>query len=58
LASEVAPYSKPSATPAAEDGPALDPHLGEIGDRVIGYGRVELAAAMGSSPVVVGLVLG
>jgi hypothetical protein len=43
---------------AAEDGPALDPHLGEISDRVIGYGRVELAAAMGSSPVVVGLVLG
>jgi hypothetical protein len=33
-------------------------HLGEIGDRVIGYGRAELAAAMRSSAVVVGLVLG
>jgi hypothetical protein len=28
---------------AAEDGSALDPHLGEISDRVIEYGRVELA---------------
>jgi len=43
---------------AAEDGPALDPHLGEVGGRVIGYGRVELAAAMRPSAVVVGLVLG
>ena len=43
---------------AAEDGSALDPHLGEVSDRVIGYGRVELAAAMRSSAVVVGLVLG
>ena len=43
---------------AAEDGSALDPHLGEVSDRVIGYGRVELAAAMGSSAVVMGLVLG
>jgi hypothetical protein len=25
---------------AAEDGSALDPHLGEVSDRVIGYGRV------------------
>jgi hypothetical protein len=31
---------------------------GEVSDRVIGYGRVELAAAMRSSAVVVGLVLG
>jgi hypothetical protein len=43
---------------AAEDGPALDPHLGEVSDRVIGYGRAELAAAMRSPAVVVGLVLG
>ena len=43
---------------AAEDGSALDPNLGEVSDRVIGYGRVELAAAMRSSAVVVGLVLG
>ena len=43
---------------AAEDGPALDPHLGEVGDRVIGYGWVELAAAMRSPAVVAGLVLG
>jgi hypothetical protein len=40
---------------AADDGSALDPHLGEVSDRVIGYGRMELAAAMGSSAVVVGL---
>jgi hypothetical protein len=43
---------------AAEDGSALDPRLGEISDRVIGYGRVELATAMRSPAVVVGLVLG
>jgi hypothetical protein len=43
---------------AAEDGSALDPHLGEVSGRVIGYGRVGLAAAMRSSAVVVGLVLG
>jgi hypothetical protein len=28
---------------AAEHGSALDPHLGEVSDRVIGYGWVELA---------------
>jgi hypothetical protein len=33
LASEVAPYSKPGATHS----PSLDPHLGEISDRVIGH---------------------
>jgi hypothetical protein len=38
---------------AAEDGPALDPLLGEVGDGVFGPGRAELAAAMGSSSVVV-----
>ena len=43
---------------AAKHRPALDPHLGEVSDRVIGHGRTELAAAMGSSAVVVGLVLG
>jgi hypothetical protein len=43
---------------AAKHWPTLDRHLGEIGDRVIGYGRAELAAAMRSSAVVVGLVLG
>ena len=43
---------------AAEDGPTLDPHLGEVSDRVTGYGRVELVAAMRSSAVVVRLVLG
>jgi hypothetical protein len=36
---------------AAEDGPALDPFLGEVGDRVVGSGRAELAAAMGASSV-------
>jgi hypothetical protein len=43
---------------AAEDGTTLDPHPGEVSDRVIGYGRAELAAAMRSSAVVVGLVPG
>ena len=43
---------------AAKHRSALDPHLGEVSDRVIGYGRVELTAAMRSSDVVVGLVLG
>jgi hypothetical protein len=38
---------------AAEDGPALDPDLGEVSDRVIGCGRVELAAAMRAPAVVV-----
>jgi hypothetical protein len=42
----------------AEDGSALNPHLGEISDRVIGYGQVELAFAMRSSAVAAGLVLG
>ena len=42
---------------AAEDGPTVDPHLGEVGDRVIGPGRVELEAAMGPPSVVVGRVL-
>jgi hypothetical protein len=46
------------ADEAAEDGPALGPLLGEIGDRVVGSGRVQLAAAMGATSVVVGLVLG
>ena len=43
---------------AAKHRPALDPHLGEVSDRMIGYGRAELAAAMRSPAVVVGLVLG
>jgi lactate dehydrogenase-like 2-hydroxyacid dehydrogenase len=43
---------------AAEHRSALDPHLGEVSDGVIGYGRVELAAAMRASAVVVRLVLG
>src|SRR6185312_12126101 len=34
---------------AAEDGPALDARLGEVGDRVVGPGRTELTAAMGTS---------
>jgi hypothetical protein len=38
---------------AAEDGPALDPLLGEVGDGVIGPGRAEFAAAVGSLSVVV-----
>jgi hypothetical protein len=40
---------------ASEDGSAVDPYLGEVSDRVIGYGRAELAAAMRSPAVVVGL---
>src|SRR5689334_19334714 len=32
------------ADEAAEDGPALDPRLGEVGDRVVGPGRTELTA--------------
>ncbi len=43
---------------AAENGAALDLLLGEAGGRVAGPGRAELAAAMGSPSVVVGLVLG
>jgi hypothetical protein len=43
---------------AAKHRSALDLHLGEVSDRVIGCGRVELAAAMRSSAVVVGFVLG
>ena len=41
-----------------EDGPALDPVLGEVGRRVVGLRRVQLAAAVGPASVVVGLVLG
>ena len=43
---------------AAEDRPALDPLLGEVGGRMIGPGWAELPAAMGPPPVVVGRVLG
>ena len=39
-------------------GPAFDPFLGEVGDRVVGPGRAELAAAMGASSVVVGHIRG
>src|SRR5712691_2913406 len=46
------------ADEAAEHGPTLNSLLGEIGDRVVGTGRVELAAAVGATSVVVGLVLG
>jgi hypothetical protein len=35
---------------ATEDGPALDPLPGEVGDGVVGPGRVQLAAAMGPAP--------
>jgi hypothetical protein len=35
----------------AEDGPAFDPLLGEVGDGVVGPGRVQLAAAMGRRPL-------
>jgi hypothetical protein len=42
----------------AEDGPTLDPLLGEVRDRVIGPRRAELAAAMRSPSVVMALVLG
>jgi hypothetical protein len=37
----------------AENGSALDPLLGEVGDGVVGAGRTELAAAMGVPSVVV-----
>jgi hypothetical protein len=43
---------------AAQDGPASDLLLGQAGHGVIGPGRAKLAAAMGPSPVVVGLVPG
>src|SRR6266581_5247393 len=43
---------------AAEDALAPDPLLGEVGGGVVGPGRAELAAAVGSSSVVAGLVLG
>ena len=46
------------ADEAAEDGTALDLLLGEVRDRVVGAGRVEMAAAVGAASVVVGLVLG
>jgi len=40
----------------AEDGPTLDTFQRQVRDGVIWPGRVELAAAMGSLPVVVGLI--
>jgi hypothetical protein len=40
------------------DGPALDPLVGEVGGGVVGPGRAELTAAMGSSSVVMIRVLG
>jgi hypothetical protein len=43
---------------AAEDGSAPDLRLGEIGDRMVGPGRAEVASTVGSAPVVVGRVLG
>ena len=43
---------------AAKDGPALDPRLEEVCGRVIGPGRAELAAAVGSPPVLMRLILG
>ena len=43
---------------AAGDGPAPDLLLGEVCGRVVGTGRVQLAASVGASSVVVGLVLG
>jgi len=43
---------------AAEGGPAQDSLLGEVGNRVVGPGRVELAAAVGASSVVVSLIVG
>jgi hypothetical protein len=36
------------ADEAAEDGPALDPFMGEAADGVVGPGRAELKAAMRS----------
>jgi hypothetical protein len=43
---------------AAEDGLALDPLVGQVGDGVVGPGRVQLAAVVGSPPVVVPGILG
>ena len=43
---------------AAEDRPALDPFLGEIGHGVVGPGWAELEPAVRSSPVVVPGTLG
>ena len=43
---------------AAEDRPALDPFLGEIGYEVAGPGWLELERAVRSSPVVVPGILG
>jgi hypothetical protein len=43
---------------AAEDSAVPDPLLGEVGGGVIGPGWAELAAAVGSPSVVVGLELG
>jgi hypothetical protein len=40
------------------DRSALEPRLGEISDWVVGPGRAELAAAMGSPSVVMALLLG
>jgi len=37
---------------------ALDLLLGEVRDKVVGAGRVEMPAAVGAASVVVGLVLG
>jgi hypothetical protein len=37
---------------------ALDPYPGKIGDRVVWAGRAQLATAMGSACVLIGLVLG
>jgi hypothetical protein len=42
---------------AAEDGPALDALPGQVRNRVIWPGQVELAAAIGLPSVVVGLIL-
>jgi len=42
---------------AAEDGPTLDAFQRQVRDGVIWPGRVELAAAMGSPSVVMGLKL-
>jgi hypothetical protein len=43
---------------ATEDWLARDPLLGEVGGRAVGPGRSELSAAVGSSSVVTGLILG
>ena len=43
---------------AAKDGPTLDSLVGEVSGRVVGPGRVELAAAMGTTSVVMGLIPG